>query len=64
MDHFNYKQGKLFAEHVPVDKIAEQVGTPAYTTARPLSLNISGKSSTPTKQSIQRSVIRLRPAAT
>jgi diaminopimelate decarboxylase len=30
MDHFNYKQGKLFAEQVPVDKIAEQVGTPAY----------------------------------
>lgn len=30
MDHFNYKHGKLFAEQVPVDKIAEQVGTPAY----------------------------------
>lgn len=30
MDHFNYKQGKLFAEQVPVDKITEQVGTPAY----------------------------------
>ena len=30
MDHFNYKQGKLFAEQVPVDKIAEKVGTPAY----------------------------------
>ena len=30
MDHFNYKQGKLFAEQVAVDKIAEQVGTPAY----------------------------------
>jgi diaminopimelate decarboxylase len=30
MDHFNYKQGKLFAEQVSVDKIAEKVGTPAY----------------------------------
>ncbi len=30
MDHFNYKQGKLFAEQVAVDKIAERVGTPAY----------------------------------
>ncbi len=30
MDHFNYKQGKLFAEQVLVDKIAEKVGTPAY----------------------------------
>jgi diaminopimelate decarboxylase len=30
MDYFNYKHGKLFAEQVPVEKIAEQVGTPAY----------------------------------
>ena len=30
MDHFNYKQGKLFAEQVPVETIAEKVGTPAY----------------------------------
>ena len=30
MDHFNYIQGKLFAEQVPVETIAEKVGTPAY----------------------------------
>jgi diaminopimelate decarboxylase len=30
MDYFNYKQGKLFAEDVPVSTIAEQVGTPVY----------------------------------
>ncbi len=30
MDHFNYRQGKLFAEDVPVEKIAGQVGTPVY----------------------------------
>jgi len=30
MDHFNYKQGKLFAEDVPVETIAEKVGTPVY----------------------------------
>ena len=30
MDYFNYKQGKLFAENVPVETIAEQLGTPAY----------------------------------
>ncbi|MBN2019266.1 MAG: diaminopimelate decarboxylase [Sedimentisphaerales bacterium] len=30
MDYFNYKQGKLFAEDVPVDTIAKQVGTPVY----------------------------------
>ena len=30
MDHFNYKNGQLFAEDVPVSKIAEQVGTPVY----------------------------------
>jgi diaminopimelate decarboxylase len=30
MDHFNYKQGKLFAEQVPVEEIAAKVGTPAY----------------------------------
>lgn len=30
MDHFNYKKGILYAEDVPVTKIAEQAGTPFY----------------------------------
>lgn len=30
MDHFNYKKGKLYAEDVPVAKIAANVGTPVY----------------------------------
>ena len=30
MDYFQYKDNKLFAEQVPVEKIAEQVGTPVY----------------------------------
>jgi len=30
MDSFNYRQGKLFAEDVPVETIAERVGTPVY----------------------------------
>ena len=30
MDHFNYKNGELFAENVAVAKIAAQVGTPCY----------------------------------
>ena len=30
MDHFNYRQGKLFAEDVPVETIAEKLGTPVY----------------------------------
>jgi diaminopimelate decarboxylase len=30
MDYFAYKNGKLFAESVPVDKIAAKLGTPAY----------------------------------
>jgi len=30
MDYFNYKNGKLFAENVEVEKIAAQVGTPVY----------------------------------
>ncbi len=30
MDHFNYKNGRLFAEGVDVADIASQVGTPAY----------------------------------
>ncbi len=30
MDHFSYKNGKLFAENVAVDAIAKEVGTPAY----------------------------------
>ena len=30
MDHFNYRNGKLFAEDVDVSDIAKAVGTPAY----------------------------------
>lgn len=30
MDHFEYRNGTLFVEGVEVDKIADQVGTPAY----------------------------------
>jgi diaminopimelate decarboxylase len=30
MDHFNYKNGKLFAEQVDVANIAGEVGTPVY----------------------------------
>jgi len=30
MDHFEYRNGGLFAEYVNVEKIAEEVGTPAY----------------------------------
>jgi len=30
MDYFNYKNGKLFAENVEVEKIAAEVGTPVY----------------------------------
>ena len=30
MDYFNYKNGELYCEQVPVTKIAREVGTPAY----------------------------------
>jgi len=30
MDFFNYKNGELFCEEVPAEKIAREVGTPAY----------------------------------
>lgn len=30
MDFFNYKNGELYCEDVPADKIAREVGTPAY----------------------------------
>ena len=30
MDHFNYRQGRLCCEQVPVERIADEVGTPAY----------------------------------
>ncbi|MDD5064543.1 MAG: diaminopimelate decarboxylase [Phycisphaerae bacterium] len=30
MDHFNYKNGKLFAENTDVEQIAAEVGTPVY----------------------------------
>ena len=34
MDYFNYRNGKLFAEDVPVEKIASEVGTPVYIYSR------------------------------
>ncbi|MEX2474656.1 diaminopimelate decarboxylase [Marinobacter sp.] len=34
MDHFNYRDGQLFAEDVPVADIAERFGTPAYIYSR------------------------------
>jgi len=30
MDFFNYKDGELFCENVPAERIAREVGTPAY----------------------------------
>jgi diaminopimelate decarboxylase len=30
MDYFNYKNGKLFAENIDVERIAAEVGTPVY----------------------------------
>src|SRR3954453_5803559 len=30
MDHFNYKNGELYCEDVPAEKIAKDVGTPVY----------------------------------
>src|SRR5688572_23133173 len=30
MHHFEYRQGEMFAEAVPLQKIAKEVGTPAY----------------------------------
>jgi diaminopimelate decarboxylase len=34
MDHFNYQDGELFAEQVPLQKIAEHYGTPCYVYSR------------------------------
>lgn len=34
MDHFNYRDGELFAEDVAVSAIAERFGTPAYVYSR------------------------------
>jgi len=34
MDYFNYKDGQLFAEDVPLEKIAKQYGTPCYVYSR------------------------------
>ena len=30
MNHFEYRQGEMFAENVPLKRIAQEVGTPAY----------------------------------
>jgi diaminopimelate decarboxylase len=34
MDHFNYRDGELYAEDVPVANIADRFGTPAYVYSR------------------------------
>ncbi|MGI9318818.1 MAG: diaminopimelate decarboxylase [bacterium] len=34
MDHFQYQDGRLFAEQVSLERIAEQVGTPCYVYSR------------------------------
>lgn len=34
MNHFNYRDGELYAEDVPVSSIAERFGTPAYVYSR------------------------------
>ncbi|MBY5925257.1 diaminopimelate decarboxylase [Halomonas denitrificans] len=34
MDHFNYREGELHAEAVPLARIADQVGTPCYVYSR------------------------------
>ncbi|MCA9256881.1 MAG: hypothetical protein KDA33_14630, partial [Phycisphaerales bacterium] len=34
MDHFRYLEGELHCEAVPVARIAEAVGTPAYVYSR------------------------------
>lgn len=34
MDHFQYRDGQLFAEQVPLEQIAEQIGTPCYVYSR------------------------------
>ncbi|MAR73135.1 MULTISPECIES: diaminopimelate decarboxylase [unclassified Halomonas] len=34
MDHFNYRDGELYAEEVPLARIAEAVGTPCYVYSR------------------------------
>ncbi|MBE0484669.1 diaminopimelate decarboxylase [Marinobacter sp.] len=34
MDHFNYRNGELYAEDMPVADIAERFGTPAYVYSR------------------------------
>jgi len=34
MDHFNYRDGRLFAEEVPLEAIADRFGTPCYVYSR------------------------------
>ena len=34
MDHFNYRDGELYAEDIPVSAIADRFGTPAYVYSR------------------------------
>ena len=43
MDNFNYRDGRLFAEDVDIERIAEEVGTPAYVYSKATFLDHLGK---------------------
>lgn len=43
MDYFKYKNGKLFAENVNIERIAEKLGTPAYIYSKATFLDHLGK---------------------
>ena len=34
MDHFAYRDGVLYAEDIPLPRIAEEIGTPVYVYSR------------------------------
>ena len=43
MDYFNYRNGRLFAEDVDVERVASQVGTPVYIYSKATFLDHLGK---------------------
>src|SRR5438270_780657 len=46
MDFFNYKNGELHCEEIPVERIAREVGTPAYVYSKTHVKTTTGKKET------------------
>ena len=51
MHNFEYRQGELYCEQVPVSQIAKEIGTPCYIYSHATLTGISGRMTVPSRAS-------------